>query len=108
MEGLVVRPERMRANVDAGKGLFFSQRLLSTLVESGMGRDEAYRVVQRHAMRAWEEGLDLRELARGDADLAGRVDLDDVFMLDAYTAHVDTIFDRLRALVTARDAAVNV
>jgi adenylosuccinate lyase len=108
VEGLVVRPERMRANVDAGKGLFFSQRLLSTLVESGMGRDEAYRVVQRHAMRAWEEGLDLRELARADADLAGRVDLDDVFMLDAYTAHVDTIFDRLRALVTARDAAVNV
>ncbi len=108
VEGLVVRPERMRANVEAGNGLFFSQRLLSALVESGMARDDAYRVVQRHAMRAWEEGLDLRELARSDGDLAGRVDLEGVFTLGAYTAHVDTVFERLRALVAAREATVHV
>jgi adenylosuccinate lyase len=99
VEGLVVRLERMRANVDAANGLFFSQRLLSALVESGMSRDAAYRQVQRHAMRAWEEGLDFRELVRGDAEIAATADLDRVFTLDAYTAHVDTVFERLRGIV---------
>ena len=107
VEGLVVRPERMRANVDASNGLFFSQRLLSALVESGMTRDDAYRLVQRHAMRAWEEGLDFRELVRADSDLAVRVDLNRVFTLTAYTAHVDTVFERLRALVASRETAVH-
>ncbi len=107
VEGLVVRPERMRANVDAGNGLFFSQRLLSALVESGMSRDDAYRLVQSHAMRAWEEGLDLRDLVRADADLAGRLDLGRVFTLDAYTAHVETVFERLRGLATRRQVPVH-
>ncbi len=106
VEGLVVRPERMRANVDASHGVFFSQRLLLALVASGLERDEAYRLVQRHAMRAWDEELDLRELARGDAALAARVELDRVFTLDAYTEHVDVVFDRLRALVATREAAI--
>ena len=104
VEGLVVRPGRMRANVDAGHGLFFSQRLLLALVESGRSRDDAYRLVQRHAMRAWEDELDFRELVRGDPEVAARVDLDGIFELAAYTAHVDTIFDRLRTLVAARGA----
>jgi adenylosuccinate lyase len=104
VEELVVRPERMRANVDSSHGLFFSQRLLLALVESGLPRDVSYRLVQRHAMRAWEEGLDFRELVRSDSEVAARVDLDDVFDLGAYTVHVDTVFDRLRALVTARSA----
>ena len=104
VEGLVVRPGRMRDNVDASHGLFFSQRLLLALVESGLARDDAYRLVQRHAMRAWEEELDFRELVRGDAALAARVDLEGVFELGAYTAHVDTIFDRLRALAASRGA----
>ena len=106
VEGLVVRPERMRGNLESSHGLFFSQRLLLALVESGLGRDEAYRLVQRHAMRAWDEELDLRELVSGDAQIAGRVDLDRVFDLGAYTRHVDTVFDRLRALVAARGAAL--
>lgn len=97
----------MRANVDASHGLFFSQRLLLALVESGLGRDQAYRLVQRHAMRAWDEELDFHELVRGDAALADRVDLDSVFSLDAYTAHVGTVFDRLRALAAARGAGVH-
>ena len=107
VEGLVVRPERMRANVDAGHGVFFSQRLLSALVESGLSREAAYRIVQRHAARAWDEELDFRELARADAEISGRVDLDRVFSLDAYTAHVDTVFERLRALVAAREAPLH-
>ena len=66
LEGLVVRTERMRENLDASHRLYFSQRLLLALVESGRSRDDAYRLVQRHAMRAWDEGLDFPELvARG-------------------------------------------
>ena len=107
VDGLVVRPQRMRANVDAGHGVFFSQRLLSALVESGLSREAAYRIVQRHAARAWDEELDFRELARADAEISSRVDLDRVFSLDAYTAHVDTVFERLRALVAAREAPLH-
>jgi len=99
VEGLVVRPERMRRNLDSSHGLFFSQRLLLALVESGLTRDEAYRLVQRHALRAWDEEQDFRELVRADRELAGRVDLDAAFDLTAYTRHVDTVFERLRSLV---------
>jgi adenylosuccinate lyase len=99
VEGLVVRPERMRRNLESSHGLFFSQRLLLALVESGLTRDEAYRLVQRHALRAWDEEQDFRELVRADRELAGRVDLDAVFDLTAYTRHVDTVFERLRSLV---------
>src|SRR5687768_5275725 len=98
MEGLVVRVERMRENLGASHRLYFSQRLLLALVEASLSQDEAYRLVQRHAMRAWDEGLDFPELVRADAELAGRVDLGAVFDLDAYTQHVDVVFDRLRAL----------
>jgi adenylosuccinate lyase len=99
VDGLVVYPERMRRNLDASHGLFFSHRLLLALVESGLARDEAYRAVQSHAMRAWEEETDFTELVRADRALAGRVDLDAVFDLDAAVRHVDTVFDRLHALV---------
>jgi adenylosuccinate lyase len=98
MEGLVVRAERMRENLDASHRLYFSQRLLLALVESGLARDEAYRLVQRHAMRAWDEGLDFPELVLADAEIAGRVDLAAVFDLGAYTRHVDVVFERLRTL----------
>jgi adenylosuccinate lyase len=97
VEGLVVHPERMRRNLDASHGLYFSQRLLLALVESGLDRDDAYRLVQRNAMRAWDEELEFRELARNDPDI--RVDLDAVFDESAYTRHVDVIFDRLHDLV---------
>ena len=103
MRGLVVRRERMRENLESTGGLFFSQRLLLALVDSGLGRDEAYRLVQRHAMRAWDEGLDFTELARSDAEIAGRVGLDDVFDLSAYTQHTDVVFGRLRALATEKE-----
>jgi adenylosuccinate lyase len=98
LEGLVVRADRMRRNVEESGGLFFSQRLLLALVDSGLVRDEAYRLVQRNATRASEEDLDFRRLVREDADVAGRVDLDAVFDLAAFTRHVDTVFERLRAL----------
>jgi len=98
VEGLVVRPERMRRNLESSHFLFFSQRVLNALVESGLARNDAYRLVQRSAMRAWEEELDFRELCRSDEEIAGRVDLDSAFDLGAYTRHVDTVFARLHAL----------
>jgi adenylosuccinate lyase len=94
VEGLVVRPERMRANLETTGGLFFSQRLLLALVDSGFERDQAYRMVQSHALRAWDEGLDFRGLVRSDQAITSRVDLAAVFDLGAYSKHVDVIFER--------------
>jgi len=102
VEGMVVRPERMRENLASSGGLHFSQRLLLALVESGLERDEAYRLVQRHAMRAFDEGLDFTELVRADAELAGRVELDSVFDPAAFTRHGNVVFERLHALAAAR------
>ena len=105
VEGLRVFPERMRRNLDASHGLFFSQRLLLALVEAGLARDEAYRLVQGHAMRAWEEERSFPDLVRADDAIAGRVDLAAVFDLTAYTRHVDTVFERLDALVRREEPA---
>jgi adenylosuccinate lyase len=107
VEGLEVRPERMLRNLEASHGLFFSQRLLLALVESGLERDTAYRLVQRNALRAQEEEQDFRELVRGDKEIAERVDLDAVFDLGWYTRHVDTVFERLAALA-GREEPVHV
>jgi adenylosuccinate lyase len=98
MEGLLVNAARMRANLDASHGLVFSHRLLLALVESGLPRDDAYRLVQQHAMQAWEEERDFRELVTVDPEIASRVELDAVFDLDATIRHVDTVFERLREL----------
>jgi adenylosuccinate lyase len=98
MEGLVVRTERMRRNLESSHSLFFSQRVLNALVESGLARDDAYRLVQRNALRAWDEELDFSELVRADEEIASRVDLETVFDLGAYTRHVDTVFARLQSL----------
>jgi adenylosuccinate lyase len=98
VEGLVVREERMRRNLEGSHYLFFSQRVLLALVESGLTRDDAYRLVQRHALRAWDEELDFRELCRNDDEIASHVDLDRIFDLSAYTRHVDTVFARLSAI----------
>jgi adenylosuccinate lyase len=103
VEGLVVREERMRRNLEASHFLFFSQRVLLALVESGLSRDDAYRLVQRNAMRAWDEELDFRELCRTDDEIASRIDLDQVFDLDAYTRHVDTVFARLNAIAVKEE-----
>ena len=94
VDGLVVHAERMRENLDASHGLYFSQRLLLALVESGLERDEAYRLVQRLAMEAWDGGRDFRELATADG-VAARVDLATVFDLEPYMRHVDVVFERL-------------
>jgi adenylosuccinate lyase len=104
VEGLVVLPERMRANLDASRGLFFSQAVLLALVESGLARDEAYRLVQEHALRAWDEELDFRTLVEADERIAGRIDLAAAFDLSVYTRHVDAVFERLHALTRSEEA----
>jgi adenylosuccinate lyase len=101
VEGLVVRPERMRRNLDASHGLFFSQRLLLALVDAGLERSQAYELVQRNAMRAWEEEQDFETLIRSDSEITSTLaeeTLEAVFDLAAYTRHVDVVFDRLSAL----------
>jgi adenylosuccinate lyase len=104
VDGLVVREQRMLRNVEASHYLFFSQRVLLALVESGLTRDDAYRAVQRNAMRAWDEELDFRELVRADDEIASRIALDEVFDLGAYTTHVDTIFNRLQSIAQREEA----
>jgi adenylosuccinate lyase len=101
VDGLVVHPEGMLRNLEASHGLVFSHRLLLALVESGLDRGDAYRLVQRNAMRAWDEERDFRELVRADPEIAARLDeraLDGVFDLAATVAHVETVFDRLRSI----------
>jgi adenylosuccinate lyase len=103
VEGLIVREERMRRNLEESHYLFFSQRVLLALVDAGLSRDDAYRLVQRNAMRAWDEELDFRELVRADDEIASRIALDSVFDLSAYTQHVDTVFSRLNSIAVKEE-----
>ena len=97
VEGLVVR-----AGADAREPRGDGRPLLQPAAPARARRvrrsiaTTAYRMVQRHAMRAWDEGLDFRGLVRADAEIAARVDLDEVFDLGAYTRHVDVVFGRVR------------
>jgi adenylosuccinate lyase len=102
VDGLVVYPDRMLRNFDASHGLVFSHRLLLALIEAGSSRDEAYRLVQRNAMRAWDEERDFRALVDADPEITAR--LDDtaraaVFDLAATVSQLDNVFQRLRTLV---------
>ncbi|MGE5407709.1 MAG: adenylosuccinate lyase [Syntrophothermus sp.] len=93
--GMTVRSERMRQNLELTHGALFSQRALTALVESGMSRDAAYRVVQENAQRAWDTGTGFRDLL---AEAAPQLDLDAVFDHRAYHVHAPEIFARLEAL----------
>src|SRR3954462_11721452 len=89
-KGMVVHADRMRANLDITHGALFSQRVLLALVEGGMARDEAYRIVQEEAQRAWDSGTPLRELL-AERDL----DLDALFDYGWYVRHADEVIERL-------------
>jgi adenylosuccinate lyase len=109
VEGLVVSPERMRAVLDSSHGLVFSQRVLLGLVERGLTREDAYALVQRNAMRAWDEGTDLRDLLADDPDVMAVLDPDDLGeLMDPgwYVRHADEVMGRLRALGPAPQAPV--
>jgi adenylosuccinate lyase len=94
-DGMVVHADRMRANLDATHGALYSQRALLALVESGRSRDEAYRIVQENAQRAWDTGTHFRELL-GEA--APGLDLDDVFDAAGFVRHAEEIVGRLERI----------
>ncbi|HEY8865470.1 MAG TPA: adenylosuccinate lyase [Solirubrobacteraceae bacterium] len=95
VEGMTVHAERMLANLGATHGALFSQRALLALVEAGRSRDDAYRIVQENAQRAWDTATPFRDLL---AQAAPELDLEKVFDASAYTRHVDRIVGRLDAL----------
>lgn len=97
LSGLVVMPERMQANLDASYGLVFSQPVLLSLVQGGKTRDEAYRIVQRNAMQAWDDGTDFRALLEADSDVDNAV-LDDAFDLRRSLSNLGRVFDQLDAI----------
>ncbi|HKW18661.1 MAG TPA: adenylosuccinate lyase [Terriglobales bacterium] len=95
---MFVYPERMKLNLESTGGLVFSGQLLLDLVEHGVSREDAYRLVQSHAMRAWREGSSLRELVSQDPEIAGRVParvIERAFDLKRQLRNIDAIFARV-------------
>jgi adenylosuccinate lyase len=98
VDTMFVYPERMLANLESTRGLIFSGQLLLDLVENGVSREDAYRLVQSHAMRAWREGLNFRQLVLADQEIAGRVprqQIEYAFDLKRQLKNVDRIFARV-------------
>ena len=98
MRGLKVYPDHMRENLERTRGLVFSQRVLIALIERGLLREEAYRVVQRNAMRAWQEGASFLDLLSADPDVGrhlSRAELEAIFDYGYFVRHVGAVFQRL-------------
>jgi len=101
IEGLVVYPENMKANMDKVRGMFFSQPVLLALTDAGMTREDAYARVQRCAMRVWDEDVSLREALEQDPEIGGSLApdvLDRCFDLEHQLRNVPVIFARTLAL----------
>ncbi len=98
LETMFVYPDRMRANLESTHGLIFSGQLLLDLVEHGMSREDAYRLVQGHAMRAWKEGLNFHDLILADREITAKVprqQIEYAFDLPRQLQNVDKIFARV-------------
>ncbi|MFV0368466.1 MAG: adenylosuccinate lyase, partial [Hyphomicrobiaceae bacterium] len=98
IEKLVVYPQNMQKNLDRLGGLHNSQRVLLALTQAGVSREDAYRLVQRNAMKTWETGADFLAELKADAEVVASVpanQLDEMFDLSYHTKHVDTIFKRV-------------
>jgi len=100
IDKLLVYPARMQKNLDKMGGLVHSQRVLLALTQAGVSREDAYRLVQRNAMKVWESDgeLSLLELLKGDAEVTAALspaEIEDKFDLGYHYKHVDTIFDRV-------------
>jgi adenylosuccinate lyase len=99
LRNLHVDAERMRRNVWSTRGLVFSQPVLLALVASGLSRDEAYRIVQRHALRAWADEADFRALLEADPDVRlSSAELDEAFDLARSLHNIDAVFEALAAV----------
>ena len=98
VEKLVVYPENMLRNMNKFKGLVMSQRVLLALTQAGVSREDAYRLVQRNAMKVWEQGADFKTELLGDAEVTAALspaEIEEKFDLGYHTKHVDTIFGRV-------------
>ena len=98
VEKLVVYPDHMMTNLDKFRGLVHSQRVLLALTQAGVSREDAYRLVQRNAMKVWEEGKDFLAELLADAEVREALSEDEIrekFDLGYHTKHVDTIFARV-------------
>jgi adenylosuccinate lyase len=98
IEKLVIYPENMKKNLDRLGGLHNSQRILLALTQAGVSREDAYAMVQRNAMKTWEEGKDFLAELKSDTEVTSKVaakDLEAMFDLGYHFKHVDTIFDRV-------------
>ena len=98
IEKLVVYPQNMQKNLDKLRGLHNSQRVLLALTQAGLSREDAYALVQRNAMKAWEQGKDFLTELKGDKDVVAKIspaELDGMFHIAYHTKYVDTIFNRV-------------
>ncbi len=98
VDTMFVYPERMKANLESTRGLVFSGQLLLDLVEHGVSREDAYRLVQNHAMRAWREGLNFQELVMQDKEITGRIpaaQIAQAFDPQRQLRNIDKIFERV-------------
>ncbi|MFA3917794.1 adenylosuccinate lyase [Ruegeria hyattellae] len=98
IDKLVIYPDNMIANMNKFRGLVMSQRVLLALTQAGVSREDAYKLVQRNAMKVWEEGKDFKTELLGDADVTAALSPDEIeekFDLAYHTKHVDTIFARV-------------
>jgi len=98
IEKLVIYPDTMLANLHKFKGLVHSQRVLLALTQKGVSREDAYRLVQRNAMKVWEQGADFMDELKADAEVTAALDaaeIEALFDLGHHTRHVDTIFARV-------------
>ena len=94
----VVRKDRMRANIDATRGLTFSQSVLLALTRKGLSREDAYVLVQRNSLKAWEENLDFKVLVLADPRIREKLspaEIETCFSLDPYLEKIDSIFKRV-------------
>ena len=101
VKDLRVFSDRMWANIESSRGLVFSQRTLLTLVEKGLAREDAYKVVQRNAMRSWDDNQDFRELLKSDPEAQAHLSLaemDEIFDYGYYTRYIDDTFLRIGLL----------
>ncbi len=101
MDGLVVYPEHMRRNLERTQGLVFSSKVMLALVEAGLSREHAYKIVQRHSMQAWEQETPLRGLLEADPEVTAHLDagrLDALFDAESFLIHVDESFRRIGLL----------
>ncbi|WP_112323803.1 adenylosuccinate lyase [Oceanibium sediminis] len=98
VDKLVIYPDNMIANMNKFRGLVHSQRVLLALTQKGVSREDAYTLVQRNAMKVWEQGADFMEELKGDADVRAvmsEAEIEEKFDLGYHTKHVDTIFARV-------------